>query len=147
MRIISHRGNLNGSNPLIENLPSQIDLVLNKGFDCEIDLWEVDGLFYLGHDKPQHKISFTDLLEWKRNIWIHCKNKEALVWMSRDEYFNYFWHENDKFTITGNQFIWAYPSKEVFKEAVNVMPEINNLTKEDLKDCFAICTDYPLRYK
>lgn len=41
MLLISHRGNLNGSDAM-ENHPDQIDKCLNAKFDCEIDLWVIE---------------------------------------------------------------------------------------------------------
>jgi len=56
MILISHRGNINGKFESYENEPTYIDLALSKGYDVEIDVWYVDGLLYLGHDKPQYGI-------------------------------------------------------------------------------------------
>ncbi len=78
MKIIAHRGNLNGPNFLTENSPDQINLCISKGYDVEIDVWYIDENFYLGHDKPIYKISFSYLLERKEWLWIHCKNQDAL---------------------------------------------------------------------
>jgi hypothetical protein len=36
--IISHRGNLTGSDQKLENKPEQIEKVINMGFDVEVDL-------------------------------------------------------------------------------------------------------------
>lgn len=46
MKIISHRGNLNGPSPKTENTPEQIDFALKKGFDVEIDLWKINDKFF-----------------------------------------------------------------------------------------------------
>ena len=56
MILISHRGNLNGKTD-DENKPKYIEQALNQGFDVEIDVWYIDNQFWLGHDKPQYKIS------------------------------------------------------------------------------------------
>ena len=55
MRLISHRGNINGKQPHLENEPKYVNDALKKGYDVEIDLWFVDGFFWLGHDKPQYE--------------------------------------------------------------------------------------------
>ncbi len=57
MILISHRGNTYGPKKELENKPEYILDTLQKGYDVEIDVWSVDKQFYLGHDKPQYKIS------------------------------------------------------------------------------------------
>ena len=58
MRLISHRGNINGKQPDLENEPKYINDALKQGYDVEIDLWFVDGFFWLGHDEPQYEVAF-----------------------------------------------------------------------------------------
>ena len=50
MRLISHRGNINGRIRELENLPDYIDAAINLGYDVEVDLWLEGEKFYLGHD-------------------------------------------------------------------------------------------------
>ena len=38
MRLIAHRGNLNGPNPLTENDPTRITYCIEEGYDVEIDV-------------------------------------------------------------------------------------------------------------
>ncbi len=38
MILIAHRANLNGPNYATANTPEQIDKVLAKGFNCEVDV-------------------------------------------------------------------------------------------------------------
>ena len=51
MRIISHRGNVRGRVPGRENAPSYIDCALGNGYVVEIDVWVIDGEYWLGHDE------------------------------------------------------------------------------------------------
>ena len=60
MVLIAHRGNTDGRFESYENEPNYIDKALKKGYDVEIDIWVIEGNFYLGHDKPQYGIT----LEW-----------------------------------------------------------------------------------
>ena len=46
MRIISHRGNLDGSNSSLENSPNYILRAIELGFDVEVDLWYENNRFY-----------------------------------------------------------------------------------------------------
>ena len=39
MRLISHRGNVDGKYPQYENLPEYVDKAIDLGYDCEVDLW------------------------------------------------------------------------------------------------------------
>jgi hypothetical protein len=140
IKIISHRGNLNGSNPSIENNPEHIDKVINLGYDVEIDLWAIDGDLYLGHDKPYYKIDKCWLTSRKNKLWIHLKNLETLDFVKNSE-LNYFWHENDKMTLTSNGIPWCYPGIYT-SSGITVM-----LTNEIIDvDVYGICTDYPELY-
>ena len=42
MILISHRGNIDGPNPKLENSPEYIQLAMEKGFDVEVDVWYKD---------------------------------------------------------------------------------------------------------
>ena len=143
MKLIAHRGLINGPNKRIENQPVTIKSSLEKGYDCEIDLWVLDDRFYLGHDEPQYNITREFLNQ--PGLWIHAKNLTALHWLL-DTDLNYFWHELDKYTLTSRGYIWAYPGNRVTDRSVQVMPEMADLTLSNLDwDCFAICSDWILK--
>ena len=78
MKLISHRGNLNGPNKERENHPDYIWEALQAGYEVEIDVWWIDGKFMLGHDKPQYNFPFSLIERYYSKLWIHCKNMEAL---------------------------------------------------------------------
>jgi hypothetical protein len=80
MILISHRGNIAGRIPEAENRPAYIQDTLVLGYDVEIDVWYIDGLIYLGHDKPQYGIDFRWIQDRFNRLWIHCKNVEAVVY-------------------------------------------------------------------
>ena len=67
MILISHRGNINGSKPEMENKPEYIQQALDLGYDVEIDVWLIDGNFFLGHDEPQYQVHGTFLMK-KRSM-------------------------------------------------------------------------------
>ena len=145
MRLISHRGNLIGSNPERENQISYVQEALDKGFEVEIDIWVVDGKIHLGHDKPQYTVNEIWLQLYRKHLWIHCKNIEAINYFTNKlNLFNYFWHENDTVTLTSKNYIWAYPGKQPIKNSIAVMPEINN---DDVSQCLGVCSDYIQDYK
>jgi len=147
---ISHRGNLDGPSDL-ENLPSRVDECLNNFFDCEIDLWVEDRKFLLGHDFGQYPVEKNWLIERQNNLWVHCKNSEAIsaLTSSNDHSLNFFWHQNDSYTITSKKFVWVYPGSPVIQGSVAVLPEKwqSKTVSQGLLNAYAICTDYIWKYK
>lgn len=148
MKFISHRGNLMGSNPLLENEPSYINIAIEKGYDVEIDIWYVNGNFFLGHDEPQYKLPESYFHE--PALWFHCKNVEALAQIQLEErtrncHIKYFFHDTDDVTLTSNQMIWTYPGKMLVTGAIAVLPEV--AYDGNLWDCYAICTDNVYEYE
>ena len=83
MILISHRGNINGRIPDLENSPDYIDAAIKLGYDVEVDLWWVVGRIYLGHDEPQYEVSDEWLGNRINKLWVHCKNAELLNWMMK----------------------------------------------------------------
>jgi hypothetical protein len=141
MILISHRGNIDGPNDKMENNPDYVISALKAGFEVEIDFWRIKNFFYLGHDYPQFLIKENFL--YKKKLWIHAKNLEGLVYLNKTNY-NYFWHENDSFTITSKGYIWTYPGKELSKYAICVLPERFKWKKTQ---CIGICSDFIENYK
>jgi len=144
MIYISHRGNIDGKKPHLENKPKYIDDTLNLGYDVEIDVWVIDGVILLGHDEPQYGITQHWLNERYEKLWIHCKNIEAIEWFNSIDGFHYFWHEEDTLTLTSKGVIWAYPGKQPIKKSIAVMPERGN---DDVSNCMGICSDVIKKYK
>jgi hypothetical protein len=143
MILISHRGNINGKNPNLENQPTYVDKAISLGYDVEVDLWFMDGRVYLGHDKPQYEIGDNWLGDRADKLWVHCKNTDSLNWI-RNTILHYFWHEEDTLTLTSKNYMWVYPGKQPIIGSVAVMPEINN---DDVSKCIGICSDYIQDYK
>ncbi|OUW35596.1 MAG: hypothetical protein CBD35_06450 [Verrucomicrobia bacterium TMED175] len=149
MKIISHRGCVEGPDQQLENDPKNIDKCLGLGFEAEVDLRLDSNDFFLGHDFAQHKISLNWLLDRADKIWIHCKNEACIQYLNKlANDLNYFWHQNDTFTLTSKGFIWAFPNPKIYKEAINVLPELEIKDDESLAliSPLGICTDYPYRY-
>lgn len=134
---IAHRGNTNG--PTIhENQLWYIEKAIKEGYDAEIDVWMIRGRLWAGHDSAQYLINEEFLLTNKDRLWIHCKNFEALDYFAKmGNSFNYFWHQEDDFTMTSQNFIWTYPGKEVGDWSVIV-----DLEGKTEYNCYAICSDY-----
>jgi hypothetical protein len=140
MILISHRGNLTGPNSCLENHPDSILKALNFGYDCEIDVWKIDGQFFLGHDEPQYKIEKQFFFE-NTGLWIHCKNFEALEDLSFciDLPNNVFFHDKDDYTLTTKGVIWTYPGKKVGKNCVIVNFNKEKPTYDQIK---GLCSDW-----
>jgi len=149
MLIISHRGNLIGSNKELENRPDVIQSVIdNEGFSVEIDLRMKNNELYLGHDEPQYKIDYEFLEKNKSDLWIHCKDNDAFAFCISKN-LHYFWHDRDDYTLTSFGYVWAYPGKEnVGNLTIAVMPEKKwTPTQVKYNKFFGICTDFPIAYQ
>ena len=143
-KIISHRGNISGSQKSKENRPDYILEALGLGYDVEIDVWWLTNGWYLGHDEPEYPIEEEFLIN--KSLWCHAKNLEALDKLL-DLGVICFWHEDDKYTLTSNGLIWTFPGYPLGEKSICVMPK--RFAKEfvDLSKCLGVCTDYPLQFK
>ena len=71
MKLIAHRGNVNGPDPLTENTPEKIESAIAAGYDVEIDIWyDEEGKLWLGHDEPTYEITW-----W----WLAGKQELSLI--------------------------------------------------------------------
>tara|TARA_B100000941_G_C28483730_1_gene543730 strand:- start:456 stop:878 length:423 start_codon:yes stop_codon:yes gene_type:complete len=138
MKLIAHRGNINGRNKSEENKPSYIKQALDQGFDVEVDVWLMDGI-YFGHDAPQYESDMDFLLNNHERLWIHCKNLSALNNLSDFFNLNVFWHEQDKFTLTSQGFIWTYPHNPICSKSVVVCKD-SKYSK--YQECHGVCSDF-----
>jgi hypothetical protein len=139
LKIIAHRGNLNGPTENENRLWYLRDAIL-KGFDIETDVWYHDGDVWLGHDSPVERITDSEIKELSENTWFHCKNLNALEYFKKiysDSKF--FWHQSDDFTLTSNGYIWTFPNKETCEYSILV----DLMASEPVnKTLYGICTDY-----
>lgn len=137
MIIISHRGNTAGPNPSIENNPTEIQKLLNKGINVEIDVWSLNGSLYTGHDVPKYPVSKAFITQQK--IWCHAKNLAALP-VLMDLKTICFWHQNDDYTLTTNNYIWAYPNKQINERCIIV--DLTKNWRDKNYNCAGVCVDY-----
>lgn len=140
MKIISHRGNLNGRSYL-ENHPEYIKEALQH-YEVEVDVWYKDGQFFLGHDRPVYPVPFDF---FTADMWLHCKNQEAVEYLALNgHYLQWFWHENDKMTLTSRGMPWYYPGN-YSKCGITVVLEYSEIP--EIMEVYGVCTDYPHDYK
>jgi len=153
MKLIAHRGNISGIDSERENSPDYIDEAISQGYDVEIDAWydTKTEKILLGHDEPTYEVNWYWLGGRRDNLWIHCKNIQALYQFTYGTGgFNFFWHQKDDYTLTSKNHIWTYPGKSITPMSVIVMPEWVIKEKfEDLRalNCYGICSDYVGRLK
>ena len=139
MKLIAHRGNRKGPNPLEENKPQYIIEAIAEGYDCEIDVRYINGEYFLGHDTPDYKIELEFLFVFSDKLWIHCKNFEALNALIQYSNLNVVWHKEDHYTLTSKKFIWAYPKMPTTERCIVLMPEWFNF---EYGVCYGICSDF-----
>jgi hypothetical protein len=143
MKFISHRGNLTGQEKSQENRPDTIEKAVNLGFDVEVDVWKTDSGLFLGHDSPDYFVSSDFLSRIRENLWIHAKNEESIVFLSQRN-FRWFWHENDKITLTSKNEIWSYPEIFIENSVVNQPGDDSIFWREEIfkkKKFLGICHD------
>jgi len=143
MIYIAHRGLFNGPDSTKENHPGQVALAIERGYHAEVDVRVIDDKLVLGHDNPDYEINEY----WLRNskLWIHCKNIEAFLYFTKNTWkHNFFWHENDQYTLTSFGFIWTFPGKDLTDRSIMVMPEHVDKTLCNAKkaNCYGICSDF-----
>ena len=144
MKLIAHKGNVNGPDPSKENTPEQIEWCIDNGYDVEIDVRynSENDKFYLGHDDSQYEINWWWLAGKTDHLWIHCKDITTLhEFAANTSGYNYFWHQGDDYTLTSKGHIWAYPGKAYTKNTVVVVPE-NDVLEDVTGECYGICSAY-----
>lgn len=145
MILISHRGNINGPRPDMENKPSYVLQAIQLGFDCEIDVWFTEGKFYLGHDEPQYDFPISLIENYYNKLWIHCKDMASLTKLneidSTGTKLNYFGHDKDLGVLTSKGYIW---STQPFDRGILVMPEVTHL--DPIKGTKGVCSDHIAKY-
>lgn len=149
MKIISHRGNINGPLPEKENRPSYIDCAIQLGYEVEVDLRIFDNEIWLGHDEPQYKINLSWMELRKNKIWYHCKDINSALFLSElNDGYQYFCHTQDSFVCTSRNYFWVHDLTNKINENC-IIPLIS---KEDIKNYnnkepYAICTDFVTEIK
>lgn len=151
MKPISHRGNLDGRIIYNENTISYVNQAMEEGYDVEIDVRFKDNALWLGHDEPDEKIALDWLLSNADKLWIHCKDLESMMFISRSpmlhNQLNYFGHSQDPFVLTSRGYLFCLPSDDLDSNCVLVMPEHFNFKPKPSNNAYAVLTDYPANYK
>jgi hypothetical protein len=144
--LIAHRGNIFGPQPDEENSPEYIQTALDCGFDVEIDVWNIDGKWFLGHDEPTYEIN-REYLQETSGLWIHCKDLVAFQKILEEcPNTNFFYHTKENYALTNRGFIWAYPNMPAGNgyKTIAVLPEYMFTPIDNFA---GICSDYVGGYK
>ncbi len=153
MKFIAHRGNIDGPDKQNENNPQHILGALSFGFYVEVDVWSIEGQYYLGHDEPTYRIDVEFL--HNTHILSHIKNVYALERVITDPQIHFFCHDTDDYALTSNNLVVVYPGKIVPvlpRHSIVMMPEsqstgfdlmsnVKQIVKSSSR-CFGICSDY-----
>ena len=140
MILISHRGNINGRNPNLENGQRYCQAAIDAGYNVEIDVHFYDGILWTGHDRPQYRVDDDFLLQ--EEVWCHAKDIMALRRLLELET-HCFFHQNDPVTLTSKGYMWTYPTQPLTEKSICVKPEIQLIA---LKHSAGICSDVIEKY-
>jgi len=144
MKIISHRGNINGIVADKENRPSYLDCAIQMGYDVETDIRYINGEFWLGHDTPDYKINETWILNRSENIWFHCKDLNSAIKLKKlNKKIKYFCHFQDQYIITSTNHFWVHDfNLEIDENCIIPLLDEESILQFNNKIVYAICTDY-----
>jgi hypothetical protein len=141
---IAHRGLTGGSCIEKENNLETLKERCRLGLYSECDIWMINGMLFLGHDKADNKIQFEDINS--EYLLLHAKNRQAYEYLLHKAKYkgcllNVFWHTDEDYVLTNHGDSIVYPGKELIEDSVFMMPE-NSIGVENKGLCKFICSDY-----
>lgn len=144
MKIISHRGNINGIVLDKENRPSYLDCAIQSGYEVETDIRYINGEYWLGHDTADYKINESWILNRIEQIWFHCKDLNSAIQLKKlDRNIKYFCHTQDPYVLTSTYHFWVHDlSLNLDKNCIIPLLDENSIVNFSNKIVYAICTDY-----
>jgi hypothetical protein len=143
MRLIAHRGIIDGDYLDKENTYAAITTSILKGYDAEVDVRWHNNQLYFGHDVPQEKVDPEFIFLFENCLWLHCKDFESLEYLFSINYknsINFFFHDTDDYTITSKGHFWTYPKKKICQNSAIVCKEKKDLSQALLSDAYAVCS-------
>lgn len=145
MRLIAHRGNTKGFDPAGENRITYLSQALDKGYDVEVDVRLMDGLIWLGHDKPLEVVG-PQFFRSSR-VWTHAKDPATFAYLSRFPDVQCFYQDKDLISMTTNGYLWCnslHPisdSKAIIFQGRMQQPE-TGLVMENIPNVFGVYSDW-----
>jgi hypothetical protein len=142
---VCHRGNLYGP---VKEMENNFGVLLQRsiqGYHVEVDVWYRDQTLWLGHDKPEYKITMDWLAKSKRRL-IHAKDGLTFEYLLNESGrlaldLHVFYHTDEDYVLSNKGLVICYPGKPLLKGSLCMMPERATYTQEELQTCFSICTD------
>jgi hypothetical protein len=143
VRLIAHRGNLNGPIPERENHPDYLVEALNCGVEVEVDVWVTDGKIFFG----EHEVGETFVYLISKDAWFNCKNPEAVEYFkTRNDGENYkYFYETDGGKIvssTGHEWVEAPLDLEEEQSSEVIVLDLSEGHDYKYGEVFAVCTDF-----
>lgn len=149
MIVFAHRANLHGPGSG-ENSREAIDGCLQLGLSVEIDVWDVSGECWIGHDEPVWRHAWQSLVH--PGIMCHAKNTSAAAMMLHHGV-AFFCIDRDPFVLCSTGHLWMNYDTELTSKSIACSPEVIGLDA-DLRDylqtivgCYGVYTDFPLTYR
>lgn len=146
MKLISNRGNINGVNPELENTQIYIQEAINRGYDVKIDLWVKDKKLYLGTNGPVNLLDIDWLERNRLKIWIQCRDIEIMSKFieldPRGGEAHFFWHDNNKISLTNKGYMWCEPG-EIVPGGIVYQP----VYCDNVEGFYGVCSDNIENYK
>lgn len=144
-QLICHRGNLSGPSKDTENNFGVLIQRAIQGHHVEIDVWYHEHTLWLGHDKPDYKITLEWLASYRRRL-IHAKDGKTFEYLLRESGkraldLHIFYHTEEDYVLTNKGLVICYPGKPLLEGSLCMMPERASYSLGELQKCFSICTD------
>lgn len=148
MRIISHRGNVDGPGSQCELV--NVESAFAAGFDVEVDVRLLNNTLYVGHDAPIYPLPDAwfqpNLID---RIWFHAKDIDAhRVMLGLGV--KTFMHDDEPWVMVGD-LKWHHPrlnptlsfqNDDIALDVVG-FPRLNPASR----GMYAVCTDWPLAWR
>jgi hypothetical protein len=141
-----HRGNLTGPKKEFENNFGILIQRSIQGYSTEVDVWYHEHNLWLGHDKPEYKISMDWLASCKRRL-IHAKDGKTFEYLlleagKRAIDLHIFYHTEEDYVLTNKGLVICYPGKPLLEGSLCMMPERTTYSPQELQKSFCICSDF-----
>ena len=144
-----HRGNLFGP---VKETENNFGVLLQRsiqGHHVEVDVWYHEHTLWLGHDKPEYKITLEWLLSSKRRL-VHAKDGPTFEYLLQETGkraldIHVFYHTDEDYVLTNKGLVICYPGKPLLEGSLCMMPERASYSSEELQHCFSVCSDTSMR--
>lgn len=142
---ICHRGVLNTTAKELENNLGVLIQREIQGVAVEVDVWYAEKSLWLGHDKPEYRITLEWLAASRRRL-IHAKDGATFAYLleeagKRALDLHIFYHTEEDYVLTNKGLLICYPGQPLLPGSLCMMPERASYTPEQLQCVAAICSD------